>query len=80
MSPLQCSTKLWGVFERPCSSQGLNCRELDSDSDDNKSASVDPLADIPMTNFAEIDYAGNEVQSYHASAHSIYKSLNNARK
>ena len=37
------------------------CRELDSDSDDNKSASEDPLADIPMTNFAEMDYAGNEV-------------------
>ena len=41
----------------------LNRRELDSDSDDNKSTSVDPLANIPMTNFAEMDYAGHEVQS-----------------
>lgn len=37
------------------------CRELDSDSEDQKSTYEDPLAGIPMTNFAELDFTGNEV-------------------
>lgn len=42
----------------------VSCRELDSDSEDNKSEhEEDPLADIPMTNFAEVDYVGTEVQT-----------------
>ena len=51
------------------------CRELDTDSDDNKSANEDPLANIPMTNFAEMDYAGTEVKPSTSSVGATVRSL-----